>query len=182
MKTFQAQELVKMKIIFFQHKATGFIFQVVEAYLYPAVDESNEKFTWGRPEVESIREYAKKTFGWTQKRTDDIIMPVMKKLNEKVSQKSIRNYFKITSVDCRQDLKVSDRVKKALKKMSSAENVESMMDVDEIERIVNDDDEDNQVMTAKTRKKPRRKVVSGQLETEASSEDHKTNRKLKFEK
>lgn len=91
---------------------------MVEAYLFPTVDENRERFTWGQPEVESIREYAKKTFGWTTKRTDDIILPVMKRLNEKMSQKSIENYFKITAVTSRTDLKVSKRVRTALNQMS----------------------------------------------------------------
>lgn len=91
---------------------------MVEAYLFPTVDENRERFTWGQLEVESIREYAKKTFGWTNKRTDDIILPVMKRLNEKKSQKSIENYFKITGVTSRTDLKVSKRVRTALNQMS----------------------------------------------------------------
>lgn len=45
-------------------------------------------------------------------------MPVMKRLNEKVSQTSIQNYFKITDVTSRKDLKVSKRVRIALDKMS----------------------------------------------------------------
>lgn len=91
---------------------------MVEAYLFPTVDENRERFTWGQPEVESIREYAKKTFGWTNKRTDDIILPVMRRLNEKKSQKSIENYFKISGVTSRTDLKVSKRVRAALNQMS----------------------------------------------------------------
>lgn len=56
-------------------------------------------------EVESIREYAKKTFGWTNKRTDEIIMPVAKRLNEKKQQQSIHNYFKITDITSRKVMK-----------------------------------------------------------------------------
>lgn len=91
---------------------------MVEAYLFPIVDENKERCTWAQPEVESIREYAKKNFGWTNKRTDDIILPVMKRLNEKKSQKSIENYFRITDVTSRTDLKVSKRVRTALNQMS----------------------------------------------------------------
>ncbi|XP_055300272.1 DNA excision repair protein ERCC-5 [Sitodiplosis mosellana] len=91
--------------------------RVVEAYLFPTVDENREKFSWGQPEVESIREYAKKTFGWTKKRTDEIVLPVMKRLSEKTSQQSIQNYFKITGITSRKDLKVSKRVRMALEHM-----------------------------------------------------------------
>lgn len=95
-----------------------FAFQVVEAYLFPTVDENRESFSWGKLEVESIHEYAKKTFGWTRKRTDEIILPVVKRLSEKTSQQSIQNYFKITSVTSRKDLQVSKRVRVALQHMS----------------------------------------------------------------
>lgn len=89
----------------------------MEAYLFPTIDENREKFSWGLPEVESIREYAKKTFGWTKKRTDEIVLPVIKKLSEKTSQRSIQNYFKITGVTSKKDLKVSKRVRTALQNM-----------------------------------------------------------------
>lgn len=42
----------------------------------------------------------------------------MKRINEKKSQKSIENYFKITGVTSRTDLKVSKRVRTALNQMS----------------------------------------------------------------
>lgn len=92
--------------------------QVVEAYLFPTVDENRETFSWGKLEVESLREYARKTFGWTNRRTDEIILPVVKRLGEKTSQQSIQNYFKVTGVTSRKDLQVSKRVRAALQQMS----------------------------------------------------------------
>lgn len=105
------------------------VFQVVEAYLFPTVDENRESFSWGKLEVESIREYAKKTFGWTNKRTDEIILPVVKRLSEKTSQQSIQNYFKVTGVTSRKDLQVSKRVRAALQQMSG--EPDSSMDADD---------------------------------------------------
>lgn len=96
--------------------------QVVDAYLFPTVDENREKFAWGQPELEILREYARKNFGWTKKRTDEIIIPVIKRLNEKMSQKTIQNYFKITDVASRKDLKVSKRVREALELMTADPN------------------------------------------------------------
>lgn len=95
-----------------------FNLQVADAYLYPTVDENRETFSWGHPELENLREYAKKTFGWTTKRADDIVVPVIKRLNEKTSQSSIQNYFKITDVTSRKELVVSKRVRLALHQMS----------------------------------------------------------------
>ncbi|XP_013116867.2 DNA excision repair protein ERCC-5 homolog isoform X1 [Stomoxys calcitrans] len=91
---------------------------VVEAYLTPKVDENKEPLSWGYPDVESLREFAKKTFGWTTNKTDDILMPVMKKLNEKRTQQSIRNYFNVKSALNLRQLKVSKRVQNAIDKMT----------------------------------------------------------------
>lgn len=87
--------------------------------MFPEVDESKESFAWGRPDAESIREYAKKTFGWTTKKTDEILKPVLQRMNEKTLQQSIKNYFKIQSTPTRKTIKVSDRVRKALDKLSN---------------------------------------------------------------
>lgn len=43
----------------------------------------------------------------------------MKRLNEKTSQQSIQNYFKITDVTSRKELKVSKRVRLALDQMAA---------------------------------------------------------------
>ncbi|XP_030380565.1 DNA repair protein complementing XP-G cells homolog [Scaptodrosophila lebanonensis] len=91
---------------------------VVEAYLTPKVDDNRDMFSWGSPDVESIREFTRKTFGWTTSKTDDILMPVMKKINEKKLQSSIRNYFTAKSALRVQQPKVSKRVQTAIDKMS----------------------------------------------------------------
>lgn len=124
--------------------------RVAEAYLYPTVDENSEAFSWGRPEVESIREYAKRTFGWTNKKTDEIVLPVVKKMNEKSLQKSIKNYFKITATECRTDLKVSNRMRKALDQFS--------IDIDPAAS-----DDDNGEVIGK--KKPKRKTEKKKSES-----------------
>lgn len=91
---------------------------VIEAYLTPKVDDNREAFTWGYPDVESLREFAKKTFGWTRTKTDEILKPVLKKLNEKRTQQSIRNYFNVKSALTLRQIKVSKRVKNAIDKMT----------------------------------------------------------------
>lgn len=96
---------------------------VVEAYLTPKVDENKDAFTWGYPDIESLREFARKTFGWTTSKTDDILMPVIKKLNEKRTQQSIRNYFNVKNSLSLRQIKVSKRVQNAIEKMSG--NVDS---------------------------------------------------------
>lgn len=91
---------------------------VVEAYLAPTIDDNRDAFSWGTPDVESIREFTRKSFGWTTSKTDDILMPVMKKINEKKIQGSIRNYFTAKSALRVQQPHVSKRVQLAIDKMS----------------------------------------------------------------
>lgn len=103
--------------------------RVVEALLKPVVDDSDEKFSWGQPDAESIRELAKTTFGWTYSKTDDILLPVLKKLNEKKAQQSIKNYFKSTGLTNGDgSIAVSKRVRHAIdvmaNKVSPEDNVE----------------------------------------------------------
>ncbi|XP_010127248.1 PREDICTED: DNA repair protein complementing XP-G cells, partial [Chlamydotis macqueenii] len=54
---------------------------VAEAYLKPVVDETRGSFTWGKPDVEQIREFCQDHFGWTRTKIDEILLPVIKQLN-----------------------------------------------------------------------------------------------------
>lgn len=56
---------------------------VIEAYLYPTVDESKESFTWATPDLDRIRQYMKLKFGWKMRRIDEILLPVMKRQNDR---------------------------------------------------------------------------------------------------
>ncbi|XP_037996499.1 DNA repair protein complementing XP-G cells-like [Motacilla alba alba] len=68
---------------------------VAEAYLKPVVDESRGLFTWGKPDVEQIREFCKDHFGWTRTKIDGILLPVMKQLNLQQTQLRIDSFFRL---------------------------------------------------------------------------------------
>uniref|UniRef100_A0A182RM05 DNA excision repair protein ERCC-5 n=1 Tax=Anopheles funestus TaxID=62324 RepID=A0A182RM05_ANOFN len=91
---------------------------VVDAYLRPTVDFSEEEFTWGYPDADRLRDYARQKFGWTQTKTNDILLPVLKRLDERKSQASIKNYFKVQSAIGQSRLKVSKRVQHAVDTMA----------------------------------------------------------------
>uniref|UniRef100_A0A182Q548 Uncharacterized protein n=1 Tax=Anopheles farauti TaxID=69004 RepID=A0A182Q548_9DIPT len=91
---------------------------VVDAYLRPTVDCSEEEFAWGYPDAERLRDYARQKFGWTQTKTNDILLPVLKRLDERKSQASIKNYFKVQSAVGHNRLKVSKRVQLAVDTMA----------------------------------------------------------------
>ncbi|XP_077987460.1 DNA excision repair protein ERCC-5 homolog [Glandiceps talaboti] len=63
------------------------------AYLQPAIDESQESFQWGVPDLHQLREFANEKFGWSKTKIDELLLPVMKKLSEKSSQPKISAYF-----------------------------------------------------------------------------------------
>lgn len=52
---------------------------VVEAYLTPTVDSSDEKFTWAKPDINSLKIFAKQKFGWTDCKSEEILKPVIKR-------------------------------------------------------------------------------------------------------
>ena len=80
---------------------------VSQAYLQPAVDESDSSFSWGRPQLDMIKEYpfcvsahvclyvpvyewsflnqsftfCLNRFGWNSRKTEETLQPVIKQLN-----------------------------------------------------------------------------------------------------
>ncbi|XP_075596680.1 DNA excision repair protein ERCC-5 isoform X1 [Balearica regulorum gibbericeps] len=68
---------------------------VAEAYLKPVVDETRGSFTWGKPDVELIREFCQDHFGWTRTKIDEILLPVMKQLNLQQTQLRIDSFFRL---------------------------------------------------------------------------------------
>ncbi|XP_063427344.1 DNA excision repair protein ERCC-5-like [Mytilus trossulus] len=66
---------------------------VVAAYMKPEVDDSEEKFAWGQPELDLIRLFTKKKFGWSQEKCDETLVPMMKQLNLRQTQTRIHTFF-----------------------------------------------------------------------------------------
>ncbi|XP_063701069.1 DNA excision repair protein ERCC-5 [Culicoides brevitarsis] len=97
---------------------------VVKAYLYPEVDLNDEPFTWGMPDVEAILDMTRRKLGWTKSKTEDLLTPVMKKLNEKQMQSSIKNYFKTKEITSHKDLVVSKRTEKSIRRLAGEVSAE----------------------------------------------------------
>lgn len=94
---------------------------IARAYLEPVIDTNAEKFSWGLPDSESLVEYAKAKLGWTRMKTEEILAPVMKRLNEK-KQATIKDYFKSqVTKKFFDNTKMSKRVQKAVGKMGGEE-------------------------------------------------------------
>lgn len=100
-----------------------FYFQVVEAYLSPAVDKNKEAFSWGKPDITALRDFTRIKFGWSQSKTDETLKPVMKSLEEKKSQQSVRAFFRTEIKRSSAEDNMSKRVKMAIERMGN-ENLE----------------------------------------------------------
>ncbi|GJQ86136.1 hypothetical protein Trydic_g4978 [Trypoxylus dichotomus] len=98
--------------------------QVVQAYLQPTVETSDEQFSWQKPDLASLIEFAKHKFGWSQTKSEEILKPVLRRLEDTSTQTKITNYFKMKhkiAGDLPQD-KLSKRVKKALTKIGDKDS------------------------------------------------------------
>ncbi|KAF4625295.1 hypothetical protein G7Y89_g12876 [Cudoniella acicularis] len=69
---------------------------VVEAYLKPDIDSTPEPFQWGVPDLDRLRDFLMATIGWTQERTDEVLVPVIQDMNRREAegtQSNITRYF-----------------------------------------------------------------------------------------
>jgi len=57
--------------------------RVDEAYLKPEVDADPSAFVWGVPDLDSLRSFLMATIGWTQERTDEVLVPVIRDMNQR---------------------------------------------------------------------------------------------------
>lgn len=119
-----------------------YLFQVVQAYLEPNVEKSEDKFTWGDLDVTILRDYTKAKFGWSQNKLDEIIKPVLKRIMERKTQKSMQDFFKTKIQFQPLDEQMSKRVKAAVQRMGpeiaelSSVNIESNNTIEKVKSSV----------------------------------------------
>ncbi|XP_041979248.1 DNA excision repair protein ERCC-5 homolog isoform X2 [Aricia agestis] len=101
--------------------------RVVQAYLEPNVEKSEENFTWGNIDVTVLRDYTKAKFGWSQNKLDEIIKPVLKRIQDRKNQKLVQDYFKRKTDFQSLEDQMSKRVKAAVQRIAphtSSPNIE----------------------------------------------------------
>ncbi|CAH2231781.1 jg7193 [Pararge aegeria aegeria] len=98
--------------------------RVVQAYLEPNVERSEEKLTWGELDITILRDYTKSKFGWSQNKLDEIIKPVLKRMLERKSQKTVYDYFKRKLEFQSLEDQMSKRVKAAVQKMDPSGSIQ----------------------------------------------------------
>ncbi|XP_029353902.1 DNA repair protein complementing XP-G cells [Echeneis naucrates] len=68
---------------------------VAHAYLQPAVDQSDGSFSWGLPQLDMIKEFCLNRFGWSCRKTEETLQPVIKQLNSQQTQLRIDSFFRM---------------------------------------------------------------------------------------
>ncbi|KAF2484148.1 hypothetical protein BDY17DRAFT_122252 [Neohortaea acidophila] len=66
------------------------------AYREPEVDSNPEAFQWGVPDLDALRSFLMATIGWSQERTDEVLVPVIKDMNRRAdegTQSNITAFF-----------------------------------------------------------------------------------------
>ncbi|KAL2154421.1 hypothetical protein VTH82DRAFT_3097 [Thermothelomyces myriococcoides] len=69
---------------------------VFDAYLHPEVDSDTEPFQWGVPDLDGLRRFLTETIGWSQERTDEVLVPVIRDMNKRDAegtQSNITRFF-----------------------------------------------------------------------------------------
>ncbi|KAB8229361.1 ssDNA endodeoxyribonuclease RAD2 [Aspergillus alliaceus] len=66
------------------------------AYLEPEVDSDPSPFQWGVPDLHGLRNFLMATIGWSQERTDEVLVPVIRDMNRREqegTQSNITAFF-----------------------------------------------------------------------------------------
>ncbi|XP_016661395.1 DNA repair protein complementing XP-G cells homolog isoform X2 [Acyrthosiphon pisum] len=99
---------------------------VINAYLHPIVNESNESFNWGTLQVDSIIQFAQTNFDWDVSKTKSKLAPVLKKVAERTTQTTLDSFVKalpkLSSTNTGMSKRVSHAVKRLRNDSSSVES------------------------------------------------------------
>ncbi|KAJ7707605.1 hypothetical protein B0H17DRAFT_1033205 [Mycena rosella] len=56
---------------------------VRDAYYHPTVDESDEPFKWGLPDLDGLREFLYVELSWSPEKVDELLLPVIQKIRKR---------------------------------------------------------------------------------------------------
>ena len=68
--------------------------KVNEAYTAPEVDSDPQPFQWGVPDLDALRSFLMATIGWSQERTDEVLVPVIRDMNRRMDEGTQANITK----------------------------------------------------------------------------------------
>ncbi|EIM91084.1 PIN domain-like protein [Stereum hirsutum FP-91666 SS1] len=56
---------------------------VKEAYYHPTVDDSEEPFKWGLPDLDGLRSLFQDELGWSSSKVEELLLPIIQKMNKR---------------------------------------------------------------------------------------------------
>lgn len=68
-----------------------------EAYIHPEVDNDPSEFQWGVPDLNGLRSFLMATIGWSQERTDEVLVPVIRDMNKREQEGTQSNITRFMS-------------------------------------------------------------------------------------
>ncbi|CUA75861.1 DNA repair protein UVH3 [Rhizoctonia solani] len=71
--------------------------KVREAYLEPAVDQSEEKFEWGLPDLDGLRRFLADELSWATEKVDETILPIIRRMTQRSSSSTANRQGTLTS-------------------------------------------------------------------------------------
>ncbi|BFZ00205.1 hypothetical protein BsWGS_03244 [Bradybaena similaris] len=145
---------------------------VVDAYLHPQVDDSTEKFTWGLPDLDLLREFTKYKFGWSKEKADQSLLPMMKQLSKNQSQGRIHMYFQPRHLDKTSKIQ-SERLKRALASMRNSRQI--LQEGDQKQDNIGDSNHAENALEGHTTTK-KRKAIENREDSAGSPSKLKTAR------
>jgi len=70
---------------------------VRDSYYHPTVDHSEEPFKWGIPDLDALRSYFQSELGWGQDKVDDLLLPIIQKMNRRSQQDAMAKQGNLTA-------------------------------------------------------------------------------------
>ncbi|KDQ14344.1 hypothetical protein BOTBODRAFT_32808 [Botryobasidium botryosum FD-172 SS1] len=76
--------------------------QVRDAYYHPTVDESEEPFKWGLPDLSGLREFMYDELSWPAAKVDETLLPIIRKVGQRGKavgankQATLNNFFDVS--------------------------------------------------------------------------------------
>ncbi|PWN47686.1 PIN domain-like protein [Violaceomyces palustris] len=71
--------------------------EVLDAYYQPTVDESDEPFSWGLPDLDSLRTFLQEYLHWPVSKTDQYLLPIIERQNQRSRSKAATNQSTLDS-------------------------------------------------------------------------------------
>ncbi|KAL4482547.1 hypothetical protein ABPG72_005790 [Tetrahymena utriculariae] len=142
--------------------------RVINAYLNPNVDKSDETFQWGKPSLGLLRAYCQNVFGWNDEITNYSLKPLEEYMNKKPDpQKKITDYYKQASKFA---IINSTRLKNAIRDLKQNEKGELENRLQNEKRVENIVDGINNVYK-NIQDKKRKTIKKGAINIEIDEED-----------